>query len=304
MTHRRSATPEQSELLTDRLGRLDRAVHLDRSGNGETVGHLQRLELLFRVRICARHHERGKPVLRVALRDRHERAQDQELFGPLSRQPAQHVQRIDTLPRRRRILRSCRHPGRRQRRTTARSGRVGRDLPETGTGEERRGALDVVLAVHVGLIPEQILRVTEVLLDRFGHLREVGEQLGERRPIGLDDRVLVVHDVVRDRAVVGVDRRLHRVADVVEAPARARVRRHALGVRVVVARRETVEHPNQTTVRDDRVGVTIKGQKRCRGLDSLRDVLAENDPSLVVNLTRDEQVLVAEAQCKCGLAEP
>ena len=58
------------------------------------------------------------------------------------------------------------------------------------------------------------------------------------------------------------------------------------------------------TVRDDRVRIAIKGQKRSCGLDPLRDVLPEDDPGLIVNLTRDEQVLVAEAQREGRLAEP
>ena len=47
------------------------------------------------------------------------------------------------------------------------------------------------------------------------HLAAVLEQTGQHLPIGLDDRIVIVEDVERHRAVIGVDHRLDGVAQVV-----------------------------------------------------------------------------------------
>ena len=75
--------------------------------------------------------------------------------------------------------------------------------------------LELVLGVDVGLHPEQVLRVPQVLAQLGRHLRAGREEVAERALPRLDDRVVGVVDVERDRAVVGVDDGLDAVADVV-----------------------------------------------------------------------------------------
>ena len=97
-----------------------------------------------------------------------------------------------------------------------RGARVAGHVPVVVALVEAARLLDVVAGPHVGLHPEQVLGVAEVVLQVVGHVLEVGEQVGEGVAVGLDDRVVDRHHVEVDGAVVGVDHRLHRVAHVVE----------------------------------------------------------------------------------------
>ena len=92
-----------------------------------------------------------------------------------------------------------------------------RHLPPILAVVEGRGIGHVVGAVHLGLDGEQVLGIADVTLQIRRHLAAVLEQAGQHLPIGLDDRIVGVEDVERDRAVIGVDDRLDRVAQVVAA---------------------------------------------------------------------------------------
>ncbi len=210
--------------------------------------------------------------------------------------------------RRRRGLRGVRRRRRldvaeRRRRDLARTG-IGRDLPQVGLVVEGRRVGHVVRAVHVGLRAEEVLREPQVLLDRVGHLREAREQLRERGLVRLDHRVLRVDDVEVDRAVVRVDGRLHRVAHVVERAVEPAGAVEALRVRVLVARRVAVEHPDQPTVRDHRVRVGVVVQERRGLLDPVEDVAQVQHLGLRRDLARDQDVEVVEPQRERGAAQP
>ena len=165
----------------------------------------------------------------------------------------------------------------------------------------------MVQRVLLGLGAEDVFRVAQVRTQVGRHLRDVLEQLREGLLVGLDDRVGLVDHVEVDGAVVGVDRYLHRVAYVVEVgvePASRRLLRvNRLRVRVVVRRRVRVEHPLDPAVDDDRVRVGVVLEERCDGLHPLLDVSDVDDPRVVRDLARDEQVPVAEAERERGLAE-
>ena len=58
----------------------------------------------------------------------------------------------------------------------------------------------------------------------LGHLGERAEEAREDARVGREHRLLLVHGVEGDRAVVGVDDDLHGVPDVVEAEPAQRLR--------------------------------------------------------------------------------
>ena len=160
----------------------------------------------------------------------------------------------------------------------ARGARVEGDVPGVVVVVEGLRVGHVVAGPHVGLHPEEVLGVAQVVDELVGHLVEVGEQLGEGAAPGVDDRVLVVDHVEVDGAVVGVDHRLDRVAHVVEVAVEAAVARQAavvgaLRVGVPVGRGVGVDDPlDLAVVVDHRIRVGVELEERRQRLDPLADV--------------------------------
>ena len=149
---------------------------------------------------------------------------------------------------------------------------------------------------------QERLGIADVRPQRFGHL---GDRLEESRvdlPQVLDDRILVIHDVVSDRSVVCVGDDLHAVANVVEMTTGDRCRAEAergevLAVGVASARREGIVDPVELAVRDDqiRVGVVLEeGRDQPLARD---DRSMEQQPAVGGDLVRHEEVReIAEPQ--------
>ena len=174
------------------------------------------------------------------------------------------------------------------------------DPPGVVLVEEVVGIVEVVAAIGRGLDPEQVLGVAQVGLQLVGHV-VVAEQVGEGIPVGVDDRIVLVHHVERDRAVVGVDRGLHRVAHVVEAVVQAARRRQLVGVghlrvRVAGRRRVQVDHPLDPPVDQHRVRVGVGIEERRQLRHPLDHVPHVDDPGVVGHEVGDQRVEVAEAQ--------
>ncbi len=166
----------------------------------------------------------------------------------------------------------------------------------------------MVPAPDVGLDPEEVLGIAEVVPHLGGHLVQRGEQVGERPVVGRGDRVLVIHDVEVHGPVVGVDHRLHGVAGVVEGVVEAAARGQlvgvgALGVRIHRTGRVRVEHVLDPPVDDHRVRVRVPVQEGGQDRHALLDVPDVHDPALVGDEVRDQRLQLAEAQGEGGLAQ-
>ena len=124
----------------------------------------------------------------------------------------------------------------------------------------------MITPVHVGLDREDVLRVPPMVSyagnDGVG-LVHGGEQVGKSVLISLYYRVVRILDKKPDPAVVRVDDRLYGVADVVERlvqepavlcyPGDVSL----LGCGEIVGGRVGVDHPIDTAVEGDRVGVAV-----------------------------------------------
>ena len=165
----------------------------------------------------------------------------------------------------------------------------------------------MVDAEDVALHLEQIGRVPDVAHELAGHLADRLE--GGRVDLlpGLQDRVLLVPGVQRDRAVVGVDRGLDRVADVVDVVDRERRRRdvrvgdrvgqaHARRVRVGRARRVAVHDPDDAAVHDARVRVAVELEVRRDLLHARRRVAVVEDLRVLVDEVREQDLLRLELE--------
>ena len=95
----------------------------------------------------------------------------------------------------------------------------------------------------------------------------------------------------------GVHRRLHRVADVVEAAHRRRVR-------VAIARGVAVDHPDEPPVGpDDQVRVAVEPEERRRLLHARADVAVDHHAALGREIVRQQDVERAEARREGRLAD-
>ena len=147
----------------------------------------------------------------------------------------------------------------------------------------------------LGLDAEERLGVADVVLENLRHVADGFEELRIDRAEVADDGVLLVDDVVGDRAVVRVSHDLHTVADVVEAAAGERGRAEAqrgevLAVGIAVARRERVVDPVQLPIRDDEIGVRVVLEERGDRSLARDDRAAEQDLALRIDLVRHEEV--------------
>ena len=105
--------------------------------------------------------------------------------------------------------------------------------------------------------------------------------------VRLEQRVLRVEHEVLHGAVVGVHHDLHRVAQVVHAALRRRVRvARGGGVGVL--------YPPQAAVGDDHVRVVVQGEEGRRGADARADVVADDDAALALDGRRGEELDGAE----------
>ena len=158
-------------------------------------------------------------VRSVVARERDERAQQHELVQTRHAVAEERVVRNEPsglrLGRelgRRGLLREV--TGQRRRGDPRRDVRRLRHRPRSLALEEVLGR-QLILGVQVGLDPEQVLGIAQVLAELRRHLADRCEQIGERALPRLQDRIVVFGRVERDGAVIGVDGRLHAVADVV-----------------------------------------------------------------------------------------
>ena len=196
--------------------------------------HLVGEQLAVVLGVAAGDHERGELTPAVVLRERHERPEQHEFALGLARHLELEVVGRDPAAagagghRALLVRRPRRGRGRtgRGRRLLGRRAGVLRHAPPGLVLVELAGVGEVVPAPRRGLHPEQVLRVPQVAAQPVGKLVDVTDERRERIVVRPHDRVDrpvgVGHLVEPHAAVVGVDDRLHRVAHVIEPPARAR----------------------------------------------------------------------------------
>ena len=245
------------------------------------------------------HHEAFEVLAGIVLGERHERPEDHERRRIVARQSEQQVLRRDAG-----LDRGDHLPGglvahRLHRGLADGIARVLRHRPRTGSVVELRRVAQAVAAPRIGLHPEQVLGIAEVLL-QLHRRRFLGEQIGELLDVRLHDRIAAVDHVERDRAVVRIHHGLHRVPHVVERVAQVAAQRGrpgigALRVRELRGGGVGVEHPLHLPVEHDRVGVVVVGQERRQQLNTLGDVAVVENPALALDLARHQQIRLGEA---------
>ena len=293
---------QQGDLLGDLRLLVDAGVDDGGSVDLPGPGHDERLQPAVVRRVALGHHERGEVLAAVVAGEGDERLQDEEVLVLLAGQAHEEVVGLH-----------ARLPGHRRRparggggdaagRDGAGDARLLGDLPGVGAVVEVARIVDVVEPEHVGLDPEDVLRVPEVGPQLGLHQVAVGEHAGEGLGVGLHDGVVGVDDVEGHLAVVGVDDDLHRVAHVVEPgpvevaaggdPGRVR----PLGVREATGGGVGVVDPLDLAVEQHRVGVGVEAEEGGRLAHPFVDVADVDRPRLGGHQAGDERVHVAEAQ--------
>ena len=188
------------------------------------------------------------------------------------------------------------------RRALAGPARVLGDRPLRCPLVEVLGVRDVVAAPHLGLDPEQVLRVTQVGDQRLRHLGRRREQAREGLSVRSHQRITLVHHVEDDLAREGIHRGLHRVTHVVEAMAtkaagtRQLARGCELGIRIPIGGGVAVHHVEDPTVDQDRVRVGVEEQERGQLLNPVPHVAHVEDPRVRRHEVGDQGLQLAEAQ--------
>ena len=148
-------------------------------------------------------------------------------------------------------------------------------------------------------------------MEVLGQLAQRPEQRREDPRPGADERVRVVRDVERHRAVVGVHDDLDAVAQVVEgAPAKARAARQVAreergGVREVGAGRVGVLDVLQApVVGHDEVRILVVAQERCDPAEPVIERPVEQQLAVGLELVGDEQVQIAEPKGEQEARQP
>ena len=297
--HHRAVLVQQRQPLGDLLLGLDVRVEQRRTVDRLIRPDLEHLDLAVPVGVVVDHHEAFEVLARVVLGVRHERAEDHERRIVVARQPEQQVLRRDPCLHRGDHLAGGLVAHRLHRGLADRIARVLRHRPRARSVVELRGVVQAVPAPRIGLHPEQVLGIAEVLL-QLTRRRVLGEQRRELPHVGLHDRITAVHHVERHRAVVRIHHGLHRVAHVVVRVAqvaahRGRPRIRPLRVRELRGGGVRVEHPLHLPVDHHRVRVVVVGQERRQQLHPLGDVAVEQDPAVARDLARHQQVRLGEA---------
>ena len=292
---------EQRDLLGDRARAVDLIAHLHRPQSTAPLRHLERFELPVLTWVRVRGEERREAVDAVPRRHRHEGLDHDEVLRRGVGELQVEVVGSNARPARRRGLwlgvgaRAARSPDGPE--IGHEPGpRVRRDQP-LGTGVVEPARLrDVVAAEGVRLHRELVFGVPEVCAQTGRHLRLRREQIRERLAPRLDDRIVVVPDVERDRALIRVDGGLDRVPHIVEVVAQTVLTTRRLRVGVHARGRVAVEHPDGLVPEHDRIGVTVEAEERRELGDACLDVTVHQQLGARVDLAREQQVEVTELE--------
>ena len=233
------------------------------------------------VAIAPAHHERGQFLASVILVQRHEGPHDHEL-GIVAVGQGNHGPVRRHAPARRADPEALVVDQRQARRTLAGPAGILGDRPLRGPLVEVLGVLDVVATPHLGLDPEQVLGVPQVLDQRRRHLRRRGEQAVEGRSVRSHQRIVYVHHVQHDLTGECVHRRLHRVPHVVEPVAEAAGPRQVhgggeLGIRIPVGGRVPVHHVDDPAIDQHRIRIGVEVQEGSQLLHPLSHVAHVED---------------------------
>ena len=132
-----------------------------------------------------------------------------------------------------------------------------------------------------------------------GHLAERREQIRERTPPGLENRIFVVNDVESDLTRICVDHGLDTVADIVVAirqPGLGRTLHFAdrLAVRITTRGRVPVDYPNGFAIHSDRVWVCVVGQKGCELVEAIVNTTNPEHLRVVLDCSGANDVVIKE----------
>jgi hypothetical protein len=128
-----------------------------------------------------------------------------------------------------------------------------------------------------------------VALQVFRHCAAVLEQTGQHLPISPDDRIALVEDVERHRAVIGVDDRLDGVPQIV--PAVELWQRAVIAIAVGIVRRGGIGIDDigiMVPVRDD-IRITVKDQEWRQPFDPLDNIPPQQHPAFGDKISGNEE---------------
>ena len=166
-----------------------------------------------------------------------------------------------------------------------------RNLPHIFLVEEYAHVGHVVAQILLRLNVKQILWITQMVLQIFGHRAKRLEQSREGIAVGLNDGVLFVGDVVVHGAVVGVNRNFYRVADVVDIG--LGIRR---GIREASAVGKRILNPNEIAfVGQHDVRIAIQFQEGGNHPYPVLNLAVNLDAGLGVDFIAEQHVGVSQA---------
>ena len=116
---------------------------------------------------------------------------------------------------------------------------------------------------------------------RRRHLLERLKQGGEDTLISAHERILRIGNIEDRSAVVGIDYHLHRVADIVDA-----ARLVPLRVRQHITHRIRILYPDQSSVTNGQIRITIELKERGDAPDAVLDEATKQHPKYQANNAR------------------
>ena len=137
---------------------------------------------------------------------------------------------------------------------------------------------------------KEILGVAQVKFQIRRYLIKIFENARESALVGSQNRIVRVHYIEGDRAIVHIDDGFHGVSDVIQAVTKGIVFMIRIGIRKVVRCRVGVLYPIQLSFAEDRVGISIQFQEGCNLGDAILNVPIKLNPAFRLQIRSQENI--------------